>query len=320
MEYPASRSSPSSDLSRLVHRLRLKHWALLAAIAECGTLNKAAAQLSVTQPSATKLLADVEEAMGFAVFERHARGLRPTPLGREVLAYAQQAQAGLSRFASDMEIKRRGGHGQLVFGAIMGAAPDLVALAVARIKRERPLLNVRIVGETSDQIGVLLDRGEIEMVVGRLSDPAQRERTDFLPLANEVLEIVARAGHPLSKEHRLELAALADWPWVLQPATSPARRLLEEAFGEARVSTPANRVECSSIFATLQLLQATDAVALLPEAVVRDHVKARLLTVLPLRLEKSLPGFGVLTRRGEALSEAAQAFIGCLQEAAQGVG
>src|SRR5215471_12431026 len=89
--------------------------------------------------------------------------MRAAPLGREVVLYARQAQAGLDRFLADLEIKQRGGHGHLVFGAIMGAAPDIVARAVAEIKRERPRLKVRIVGETSDQIGELLEHRAIEL-------------------------------------------------------------------------------------------------------------------------------------------------------------
>src|SRR4051812_34838979 len=115
---------------RLVNRLKLKHWSLLSALGETPTLHEAAARISVTQPSATKMLADIENAFGFPLFERHSRGMRATPLGSEVVAYARQTQAGLARFLEGLEIKRRGGHGHLVFGAIMGAAPDLVASAV----------------------------------------------------------------------------------------------------------------------------------------------------------------------------------------------
>ncbi|MBC7731569.1 MAG: LysR family transcriptional regulator, partial [Bacteriovorax sp.] len=70
---------------RLVNRLRLKHWSLLSALGDSGTLNQAAISLNATQPSATKLLADIEQAFGFALFERHARGMRATPLGSEVV-------------------------------------------------------------------------------------------------------------------------------------------------------------------------------------------------------------------------------------------
>lgn len=298
---------------RLINRLRLKHWALLAALADSPVLAQAAHAICMTQPSATKMLADIESAFQFPLFERHSRGLRPTPLGEEVIAYARQSQAGLSRFLAGMEIKRRGGHGQLVIGAIMGAAPDFVARAVAEIKQERPLLNVRILGETSDRVGTLLERHEIELAVGRFSSFTQHNTFAFAPLANETMQVVARHAHPCGRERHLTLQMLTVWPWVLQPLTSPARQLMEEEFASAGQSTPANLVECASIFATLQLLQSSDAMSVLPESVVRDHVRAKLLRVLPVAVGKEMRDFGVLTRIDEPLSEMAATFIAHLR-------
>lgn len=298
---------------RLVNRLRLKHWSLLSALGDTPTLNQAALRINVTQPSATKLLSDLEQAFGFALFERHARGMRATPLGAEVVAYARQTQAGLDRFLESLEIKRRGGHGHLVFGAIMGAAPDLVARAVADIKRERPRLNVRILGETSDQIGILLERHEIELAVGRFTDPLQHNKFEFTALADEPLRAVVRRQHELARKRHLAWAELVQWPWVLQTLSSPARLLLEEEFTRAGVSSPADAIECTSIFATLQLVQSSDAISVLPESVVRDHINARLLVALPLVVGRDLKAFGLLTRKDEPLSEIAQTFAAHLE-------
>jgi len=298
---------------RLVNRLKLKHWALLGALGESATLNQAAARISVTQPSATKMLADIEQAFGFALFERHARGMAATPLGREVVTYARQTQAGLERFLLDLEAKRRGGHGHLVFGAIMGAAPDVVARAVSDIKRERPRLSIRILGETSDQIVALLERHEIELAVGRYTAPLDHDKFDFTPLADESLRVFVRAGHPLAGRDAVQWDELVRWPWVMQMLTSPARMLLEGEFAEAGVAGPQDAIECTSIFATLQLVQSSDAVSVLPVSVLRDHVRAGLLATLPIEVGRQLKAFGVLTRKDEPLSETAQAFVAYLR-------
>ncbi|HEU0200165.1 MAG TPA: LysR family transcriptional regulator [Burkholderiaceae bacterium] len=302
---------------RLVNRLKLKHWSLLSALGDTPTLHLAAARINVTQPSATKMLADIEVAFGFPLFERHARGLRATTLGGEVVAYARQTQAGLDRFLEALESKRRGGYGHLVFGAIMGAAPDLVATAVAAIKRERPRLNVRILGETSDQIVALLERHEIELAVGRFTNPLQHNTLDFTSLADESLRVVVRHQHALVRRRALGWAELVRWPWVLQTLASPARALLEEEFAAAGVPTPDNAIECTSIFATLQLVQYSDSVTVLPESVVRDHVKARLLHVLPVAVGERLKAFGVLTRKEEPLSDAATLLVEHLKRIAR---
>jgi len=298
-----------SLLSHLIGRLRFRQLSLLVALGEHRNLHRAAEAVHLAQPSATKLIHDLEQLFEVPLFERLPRGMQPTELGNEVLGFAKRALVDLERFAGDLEAKRKGGYGQLMIGAIMGAAPDVVARAMADMKKARPLLSIRLMGETSDEIVALLLQGKIDLAVGRFSNPLQHNLIEYEVLGNEILYIVARSGHPLAKVRRLKLPMLAESPWILQPLTSPARQILEQEFGQAGMKTPANIVECTSIFATLQLLHTSDAVTMLPESVVRDHLHAGFLTRLKLNVGKSLPGFGILTKRGDPLSATATEFI-----------
>ena len=299
--------------AHLLGRLRFRHLALLVALDDHRNLRRAADAVHLAQPSATKLVHDLEQVFGFPLFERLPRGMLPTELGSEVLAFARRMLVDLDRFTQDLDSKRKGGYGQLAIGAIMGAAPDVVARAMADIKQRRPLLAIKLLGETSDEIVSLLLSRKIDLAVGRFSNPLQHNAIDYEDLGNEPLCIVARKGHPYGRFRSLELNKLADSAWVLQPLTSPARQILEQEFGQAGMMTPANMVECTSIFATLQLLQKSDAVAMLPESVVRDHLDAGLLARLALTVGKSLPGFGILLRRGEPLSPSATEFVESLR-------
>lgn len=299
--------------THLLSRLRFKHLALLVALDDHHNLHRAAEAVHLAQPSATKLIHDLEVVFGFPLFDRVPRGMHPTELGMEVIAFARRTLIDVDRFAQDLDSKRGGGYGQLVIGAIMGAAPDVVARAMADIKKHRPLLSIKLLGETSDEILSLLIARKIDIAVGRFSNALQHNTIDYEDLGNEPLCIVARKSHPLSRLRKLDLRSLEQTPWVLQPLTSPARQILEQEFGYAGMKTPVNLVECTSIFATLQLLQKSDAVTMLPESVVRDHLQARLLVRLPVPVGKSLPGFGILSRRGEALSPAATELVGSLR-------
>ncbi|MFM1855099.1 MAG: hypothetical protein RLZ83_408 [Pseudomonadota bacterium] len=317
MEFSEPSELLTPGAARLVNRLRLKHLELLALLGDTPVLHVAAKQLNVSQPATTKMLADLETTFGFALFERHARGLRATPLGQQVVDYARAVRRMTTAFVEDLDNRRRGGGGRLVVGAIMGSAPDVLAQAVAQLKARRPLLHLRIVGETSDQIVELLEQGEIELAVGRPARAEDLLHFSFTPLANEQMVLAVRRGHPLLRGQTLDLPTLVPWPWVLQPPSSPSRQLFETELALAGVASPANVVECSSVFAVLQLIQETDSVAAVSESVVRDHVRAGLIAVLPLRFGQELRSFGILSRRGEALSEAAQDFAGCLREVAR---
>ncbi|MEK7919828.1 LysR family transcriptional regulator, partial [Burkholderia contaminans] len=60
---------------QLLNRLRMRQIALLLAVDECSTLRAAADQMGLTQPAATKMLAELESALGQRLFDRVGRGL-----------------------------------------------------------------------------------------------------------------------------------------------------------------------------------------------------------------------------------------------------
>ncbi|MFG6206133.1 LysR family transcriptional regulator [Pseudomonas retamae] len=294
----------------LFNRLRYKHLLMLVTLGNCQNLHRAAESLNMSQPATTRMLQEIEQTFGCALFERQSRGVRPTVLGEELLRFARAALNGLERCAEDLADRQSGGYGYLCVGAIMGAVPDLVVQSIADMKANYPLLRLRIMGDTSDQLSVLLDQRRIDVAIARLPGVEDRQHFDFEPLGNEHLAVVVRSGHPLTHERSLSLAHLIDaWPWILQPHTSPARVALERAFERLGVGSPNDVIECSSVFAMLQLAQITDAILVLTDTVVRDHVHTGLLTALSLEIEEQLSPFGILLRKGEPLSRELEIFL-----------
>lgn len=292
--------------------LKMRHLALLVAIADHGTTHSAAAALNMTQSTASKMLQDVEEIFQAALFERSPRGMTPTPLGQFAVDNARSQLARLQRFSKEFQNRRAGGYGTLDIGAITGAAPDLLASAVAEIKARRPLLAVTLHGETSDGILSELEAGRIDVAVGRFSADRHRTVFTFEPLAEERLVIVTRAGNPhTAGATRLE--DLLDCAWALQPQSNPSRQALDAAFNGAGLGQPRDTIDCSSILLILNLVQSSDAVALLPRAVVQAHLAAGLFAELNVRPDIRLSGFGLVTRRKEPLQAAASEFCDILR-------
>ncbi|ARO15890.1 transcriptional regulator, LysR family (plasmid) [Ketogulonicigenium robustum] len=302
--------------TRLNTYLKVRHLTLLLALVEHRTMHRAAAALNMTQSTASKILREIEDLLGVALFVREPRGMRPTDSGLLATGLAEAVLQRITRFSDELENLKSGNMGSLVIGAIMGAAPDLVAAAVAEVKQAYPLLTVRMLGETSDLILEMLQTGQVDIAVGRFISPQQQQMFTFEPLAQEPLVLVARAGHPLEGVAGpvRALHEFAQWPWVLQPATNPTRRVLDAAFVAARVNPPRNQVESVSVFAILHLLQTSDALALLPESVARDHFRGGILTRIPVRDLPAIPDFGILTRVGEPLSFHAALFRDILQK------
>jgi len=77
------------DLRPLIGRLKLRQMALLVALDLHRSLRRAAEAIAVTQPAATRLLRDLEQAFGAALFARHAWGMEPTAAGEALTRYAR---------------------------------------------------------------------------------------------------------------------------------------------------------------------------------------------------------------------------------------
>ncbi len=310
-------SSPLISRS-LFNRLRYKHLHMLVALSSSQNLHRASQALNMSQPAATRMLREIEDMFACDLFERLPRGMRPTALGKELIRFAESALSGLDRCAEDLMARQQGGYGYLAIGTIMGAAPDLVMDSIAQIKSLNPQLRIRIMGDTSDQVIQLLEQGRIDLAIARRNAATDSEHYSFEPLGNERLLVVVHAGHPLAQRASLPLTELvSDWPWILQPESSPARIGFDEALQRLALPLPADIIECSSVYSMQQLIQLTDAIMVLSESALRDYLKMGLVVALPVELEVTLAPFGILLRKGEPVSRELGLFIDLLRQKAR---
>ncbi len=311
---------PAAVSRNLFNRLRYKHLHMLVALGSSENLHRASQTLAMSQPAATRMLHEIEDMFGCELFERLPRGMRPTALGGELIRFAESALSGLDRCAEDLAARQQGGFGYLAIGTLMGAAPGLVMDSIAEIKRRHPQLRIRIMGDTSDQVIQLLAQGRIDLAIARRNASIDSQHYDFEPLGNERLLLVVHSQHPLLQRATLKLAELVnDWPWILQPDTSPARIALEQALQREGLVAPADIIECSSVYSMQQLIQLTDAIMVLSETALRDYLRMGLVTALPIELGERMAPFGILLRKGEPVSRELGAFIELLRtRAAQG--
>lgn len=306
---PASRA-----LVALHGRLRLKHLRLLDVLARSENLHVAAAEMNLTQPAASKILRDLEDLLGVRLFERLPRGMVPTEIGRFVIDYARRMLTDTERFLEAVTNLKQGGYGALAVGAIMATASGILPRAIAELKRRRPLMTIRLVADTSDQLLTALEQKELDVVIGRFTQPRHQALFDLDPLDNEDLWIFAAAGHPLASHRALTLAEMGGSSWVLQPQTSPMRQLLDRCFARAGLRSLDSLVETTSIWATLRLVQEAGMVSVLPSSIVAEGVARGALARLPVALDNPLERYGLITRRGEPLPANVQAFAAILRE------
>lgn len=309
---------PASESSAAFRRLRIKsqQFMLLDALQRHGSLHQAAAAIHVTQPAATHLLRQLEDGLGVQLFERHARGMRPTVFGETMIRYARDTLHSFDHAHEEIAALAAGAAGRVQVGSVSGTVPSLLVAALTRCKRDSPRLRISVQVGTSDSLLPALLRGDLDVVLGRLPDQLADEHLDVQVLAAEQMSIVVRPGHPLAKKRRLGLAHLLDCTWVLHPLGSPMRSRVDQALVDAGLVNALDVLETSSILATTALLEATDMVSVLPSGVAAHYARYRMLRILPVALPLSMAPLGIITRAGRSASPALQTVLRCLQAAA----
>jgi DNA-binding transcriptional LysR family regulator len=200
--------------------LELRHLRVVCAIADAGSVTKAASALGLAQPALTAQLQRIERALGGALFERDRRGARATALGELVLARARMllpAVKGLqdeaTRLASTAETA-----GRYRIGAVNG--PILGGL-VHRIAANEPQAQITTwASYSADELGDLVLSGKLDFVlVGACGDAAPATETGLAwrAVASDPVFLLLPEGHPLAERDEVDLAELADQQWVAAP-------------------------------------------------------------------------------------------------------
>ena len=97
-------------------RIRLRHLQLLVSLAETQNVSRSAELLHMTQPALSKWLKDLEADIGVVLFERHARGLRPTHYCEALIEHARRIGVDLDRARDEMALLLAGSTGYVAIG------------------------------------------------------------------------------------------------------------------------------------------------------------------------------------------------------------
>lgn len=312
---PVARARPrQATLERpLTTRLKLRQLALIVALAERRSLRQAASDVAITQPAATKLLRDLEDAVGLPLFTRHPWGMAPTAYGDALVRHARGLLTGVGEARNELSALAAGATGTVRIGGVTGAVPGLLAPAIRRMQRERPGVKLFVLVNTSEVMMAALRQGTLDVAVCPLPPDADVSDFDVTSLADEPLRIVARAGHPLVRRRSVSLAALADADWLMQTPDSPLRRDVDAMLAAAGLRAAAV-VETVSIVATIALLQGSDAITVMPQALARHYARFGMVKELPVRLPTPTSRYELVTRARRELSPAALAFVAALRE------
>lgn len=288
--------------------IKIAHLRLMAALAATGQVGAAAEAVGITQPAASRLLAEVERMTGAALYARTGRGIALTAEGVALAARSARMLLELELAERELAEMAGGTGGQVRIGAVTGPAMDRVLPALVAARDALPQIQVEVVVATSDVLCAQLLAGRLDFALARLPETGEAARLRFDYIAPEPVCLMARRDHPLMASGPLDPGALMEFEWVMPAPEAILTRTVLARLRALRLPDPPRRVATSSFLFTLAMLQRSDAIAPLASAVAALFAgpEGAAFVVLPVDLGIEVAPFGLLTREGPGLTPAAE--------------
>ena len=297
-------------------RLKLQHLKVVMAVAEWGSMAKAAKHLSISQPVVSKVIADLEGMLGVRLFDRNSQGVEPTLYGRALLKRSIAIFDDMKTGVEEIRFLADSGTGELRIGS---TEPLLAGFGIAVIKKlfqRHPRIVFQVMEADSP---TLLDRDlpdrRIELALVPLLRPLLRQDLEVTMLFEDRLRVIVGRESRWAHRRAVTLADLVGEPWCI--ARSPIGSMVVDAFVASGLEKPRLALSSTTAHLLFQLVESGQFIGHFGEVLLSFFDRRFAVKKLPLDLPIQSFGIGIVALKGRTFSPVAQLFIDCAQEVAK---
>lgn len=243
--------------------MKLTHMRDVLAVAEHGSIRAAGRQLGATQPAITRSIREIEHELGVPLFERHAKGVRLTEMGRLFVRRAAAVQQEVRRAREEIEQIKGGTTGEVSVALSTACIMSLMPRAMREFRRRYPDAVIKVHESFFQPIEKELLNGRIDLYVGPLDSAKSVPQFAVEQLFENHRLIVARRGHPLAGAASLGELVGARW---IRPTLSSyiVEGDFEEMFARAGLPRPNIVVNARSALITMLAIADSDLLTVVP--------------------------------------------------------
>jgi DNA-binding transcriptional LysR family regulator len=301
-------------------RLRLRDLHTYFTVVQWGSMAKAAEHLHVSQPAISKTISDLEHTLGVRLLDRTRRGVEPTIYGQALLRRGLIAFDELKQGVRDIQFLADPTAGELTIACADSIAATILKPIIERFAASYPAVALRVDTLPSPVIDnpALQDR-KCDLVLGRQPMKLDHFSDDLKVeiLFDDHLVVVAGKHTDWAHRRKIDLADLADQPWLLPPKETWTYGFVAEAFRKRKLDMPKVRLMTFSLPLVMHFLARSSFIAALPSLVVSLHSETELLKVLPVDFPPSRWPVAIVTLKERTLSPIVERFIDCSREVAK---
>lgn len=197
------------------------------AVAHSGSVTEAGAALHVAPSAVSRQTALLEDAVGCALFERQARGMRLTAPGEQLLGWLREVEQRAQGLPAELQGLTTDAQQQLHLACTEGLTTGLVPRVMAAFRAQHPRVRLHLRVGHADQIDQWLQRGEVQAGLRFATRPA--EGLAVAASAAAPIEALVAPGHPLAGLASVPLTTLTRHPLALPEGASTVRQVLDSA-------------------------------------------------------------------------------------------
>ena len=294
-------------------RIRLRHLHTFVAVAQQGTLGRAAETLNLSQPALSKTLNELEQLTGTRLFERGRLGAQLTLVGEQFLTHAVKVLDALNSAGQALNRKEGLNNDIVRIGALPTAALGILPTVIGQFHKQQKDITLQVATMNNTMLLAGLKSGEIDIGIGRMSDPELMSGLHYELLFLESLKLVVRPGHPLLQE-TVTLGRVMEWPVVVSPKGTVPRQNAEALLQSQGCKMPAGCIETLSASLSRQLTVDFDYVWFVPSGAVKDDLRRGVLTALPIATQGAGEPIGILTRVDATLTPGTQTLLSAIRK------
>ncbi|MFB6776134.1 MULTISPECIES: LysR family transcriptional regulator [unclassified Streptomyces] len=245
--------------------------AALVAVAEAGSITRAAARLGYTAPALSQQLAKLEREAGAALLVRHHRGARLTAAGELLVVRARRVLDEMDRARHELSRLAGLSGGRLRVGTFTTAGIHLLPPVLSAFRRAHPDVELSVTDYEPPGGIAAVASGKVDLALTHAYEPGPAAPVPsgvcVEPLLVEELVLITAVGQVLSEgTGRLPVTELADRPLISSAPAHPPRRGVENALAEVG-ATPAVVCESPGYALVCALVSAGIGMAVVPEMV-----------------------------------------------------
>jgi len=296
--------------SRIGRRVRLRDLYILTTVVDTGSMAKAATRLSMSQPSISEAIANLETALRVRLLDRSPRGVEPTSYAYALMRRGRIVFDELNQGVRDIQFMADPAVGEVRIGCPENLAAGFVPAVIAEVSRQYPRITFQVlpVEPVAMRFRELRDRS-VDLMVGRVLHPPLDEDLSADILFDDRLLVVAGRSSPWARRRSVAIGDLLGEQWVDTPANTPVSAFVVGQLRALGITLPQPVVQTYSMHVRNRLLSTGRFLGLMWASALAFNQDGWSFKALPVRLDIPTRPVAIITLKNRTLSPAVELFV-----------